>query len=198
MAFVAPDFEMRDRLPRLGWAGKAIAAIWGFADATVFFVAPEIWLTYIGLRHGTYAVLLAGLFATLGAVAGGLALYFFAAAEPAEARNLILWLPAVNAEALREARELLGKWDAIAVVGNPYSLLPFKLLAVEAPAAKVQPLFFGLATFVAYLSRTFFVALVAGFLGWLLRRTFGFRRLMTWALVLWALIYALYYGRFYF
>ena len=98
---------------------------------------------------------------------------------------------------MREAREILARWDAIAIVGNPYSLLPFKVLAVEAPAAKVQPLFFGLATFFAYLSRAFLIALIAGFLGWLFRRTFGTRRLIVWAMVFWAVMYALFFARFY-
>ncbi len=197
MAFVTPDFEMRDGLPRLGRAGKALAALWGLGDATIFFIVPDVWLTYVGLRHGTFAALVAGLFVTLGGFAGGMALYYFAAAEPVEARNLLLTLPAVNTDALREARELLARWDAIAVVGNPYSLLPFKVMALEAPAAKVQPLFFALATFFAYLSRAFLIALVAGFLGWLLRRTFGVRRMVIWALVFWGVMYALFFARFY-
>lgn len=197
MAFATPDFEMRDALPRLGWAGKALAALWALGDATVFFIVPDVWLTYVGLRNGTYAALVAGLFVTLGGFIGGMALYYFAAAEPAEARNLLLALPAVNADALRDARDLLARWDAIAIVGNPYSLLPYKVMALEAPAAKVQPLFFALATFFAYLSRAFLIALLAGFLGWLLRRTYGTRRLTIWALSFWAAMYALFFALFY-
>lgn len=197
MAFATPDFEMQDPLPPLRWPGKIVAAVWAFADATVFFIVPDIWLTYVGLKHGTFAALLAGLFVTLGGVIGGLALFFFASSEPAEARNILLMLPAVNAEALQDARALLARWDAIAVVGNPYSLMPFKVLAVEAPAAKVQPLLFGLATFFAYLSRAFLIALIAGFLGWLFRRTFGVRRLVIWAMLFWAVMYALFFVRFY-
>ena len=53
------------------------AAVWGFAEATFFFFIPDILLTYIAFRHGVRKASVATLYAVLGAVFGGMLMYFW-------------------------------------------------------------------------------------------------------------------------
>jgi hypothetical protein len=49
---------------------NGIAALWGLAEATLFFIVPDVWLTLITVWSPRKA-LIACLFALLGALAGG-------------------------------------------------------------------------------------------------------------------------------
>jgi hypothetical protein len=72
------------------------AALWGFAEATLFFLVPDVLLTGIAMRKGLRVALLASLAAAAAATAGGLIMYRWAAADAAGARQVIDLLPAVS------------------------------------------------------------------------------------------------------
>jgi hypothetical protein len=167
--------------------------LWGIGDASLFFIAPEVGLSYAALRYGLWRTLVLGLFVTIGAFAGGLAMYFLADAYPAEVRNLLLKVPGINADLLAEVRGDLRKTNAVVVLASAYSLTPFKAAAAEAAGQNVQIVFFALETFFAYLSRAFMAALVFGFIGWALRKSLGWKTLVLRAMILWALWYAAYF-----
>ena len=57
------------RIMRIGRA-NAIASLWGFAEATVFFIVPDVLLSWLALRSPKSG-LIACLFALLGALIGG-------------------------------------------------------------------------------------------------------------------------------
>ena len=60
-----------------------IALAWGFAEATLFFIVVDVLITYVtvyfGMRRGVETVF----FATIGAVAGGAAMYHWGGDDPA-------------------------------------------------------------------------------------------------------------------
>jgi hypothetical protein len=121
-----------------------IAGLWGFAEATLFFLVPDIWLTALAVRRGLKPALLACLAALAGALLGGLAMYGWGAADPATARTVMDWVPAIDAATIGQVRTALYEDGAVAVFLGPLLGVPYKIYAVEAAGAGI-----GLAVFLA-------------------------------------------------
>src|SRR3546814_12347528 len=56
-------------------AAHAVSLLWGFAEATVFFVVPDVWISRRALSSWRAALRGCG-FALAGALVGGVLLYF--------------------------------------------------------------------------------------------------------------------------
>src|SRR5436190_634460 len=67
-------------LPLLGLTGIFAAVAWGFAEATLFFIVPDVLITLIALFSFKKSAL-AMLLATLGAVVGGALMFQWALAS---------------------------------------------------------------------------------------------------------------------
>lgn len=66
----------------IGWL-LLMAGIWGFAEATFFFIIPDVILTLIAM-HGLRRGMTACLIALFGAMLGGIVIYFAATYDFAE------------------------------------------------------------------------------------------------------------------
>ena len=65
-----------------------IAGLWGFAEATFFFLVPDVWLSFLAIESFTQGV--AGSFAALaGALNGGSLMWFYGRRSPLEAFNFL-------------------------------------------------------------------------------------------------------------
>lgn len=112
-----------------------VAALWGFAEATLFFLVPDIWLTAVAVSRGRTAAFLAAGWAIAGAAAGGAVMYAWASADPARAMAAVDLLPAVSTAMIASSREALmqnGLWQLFvgSMTGTPY-----KIFAAAAPGA---------------------------------------------------------------
>jgi hypothetical protein len=121
-----------------------IAGLWGFAEATLFFLVPDIWLTAQAVRRGLKPALLACLAALAGALLGGLAMYGWGAADPEAARGMLGWVPAIDATMIARVQADLHAIGVPAIFLGPLLGVPYKIYAVETAAAGV-----GIATFLA-------------------------------------------------
>lgn len=121
-----------------------IAGLWGFAEATLFFLVPDIWLTAIAVRRGLKPALLACPTALAGALLGGLAMYGWGAANPEAARDVLDWVPGVDPAMIAEVQTSLAEDGAMAMFLGPLLGIPYKIYAVEAAGAGIGP-----ATFLA-------------------------------------------------
>jgi membrane protein YqaA with SNARE-associated domain len=111
----------------------AAAAAWGFAEATLFFLVPDVYLTRIALRDGRGA-LLASLAAAAGALCGGALMWAWGAADPAAALAVVERVPAVSPAMLERVRGELLASGWLAVVLGPTRGTPYKLYAVQSAA----------------------------------------------------------------
>ncbi len=173
---------------RHAWNTAAFA--WGFAEATLFFVVPDLLLSAIGLKRGARAGAIASLWAALGAGLGGAAMYAWSAREPELARAAVLAVPAVSeamADAARAAIDAHG-WF-LATLAGPLSTTPFKLYAILAPHVNAPFALFAAASVIARLPRF----LLASLGGALLRRWFADRAL-PWLAAAWVLFYAAFFA----
>lgn len=107
----------------------AVAAGWGFAEATAFFIVPDVWLSKVALRHPRRAME-ATLSALGGALVGGVLTYRWGAKVPAEESSAMLQrLPAISETMITNAeRDLVAKGDLAVLVG-PTKGVPYKIFA---------------------------------------------------------------------
>lgn len=174
----------------------ALAAAWGFAEATAFFVVPDVWLTRLALRSGRRAAYACAA-TTLGAVVGGVATCLWARrVPPAASRTALVRLPAVSGRMVDRCVEDLSRHGAPALLLGPPRGVPYKLYA---RAAGVQGLPLGALvawSVPARLPRFVLAVLLAAGLRDAGRRAFGgaaTARLAPWAhAAFWAANYGWY------
>ncbi|MEZ5924513.1 MAG: hypothetical protein R3D57_09015 [Hyphomicrobiaceae bacterium] len=114
----------------------AASALWSLAEATVFFVVPDVILSATTVRFGARAGVVAALAAAVAAAAGGLLVYLATADGLVDSFALLDRLPAISAAMIAGVRAELagGSWPAAMLWGS-FSGIPYKLYAASAAAA---------------------------------------------------------------
>ena len=179
----------------VGGLGILLAFLWGLAEATFFFVVPDVFLSLVALLGGwrTWRHILG---AVCGALLGGALLFQWAHVKPAQARDAVARVPFIRESMFTKVDEGLRRRGLSAVFFGSVTGVPYKLYAVEAPRFFSQRDFL-LATPAARGVRFFAVWFVfAGFAAWLRK----YRNCQRWHLVsgyaaVWIVVYAFYWGR---
>lgn len=114
----------------------AVLAAWGFGEAVVLPVVPDVLLGILVLSAPTHAPVLFGA-AVVGGVAGGMTLWALLRHRPSMARRLIELQPALGQPGLTEARDRLGRYGALVGMAQVGPGLPLK--AYLAALADVAP-----------------------------------------------------------
>ena len=182
---------------RLGnsWWNRLVtlgAGLWGLAEATVFFIVPDVLLSFIA-QVSLKRALLAALAAVAGALVGGALLHAFANADPQAAQALLLNVPGISPELVARVAELTEHGQLAGMVAGSLSGAPYKIFAVDAATAGVPLWAFLMASAPARLLRFALVALAS----WLvLARLLGHLALRTRRLLLAGFWLAFYAGYF--
>lgn len=170
------------------------AAGWGVAEATLFFLAPDVILTAAVPRFGLRAALRLSVIAAFSAAMAGIFMYAWGAHDAAGAHRAMLMVPAIGPDLLaRTAREMAGFWPLHLFTGSVTGVA-YKLYAIEAGARGIAIVPFVLASFVARLAR---FALTTGFTALIVRILARLHALRWKYLVLalgWTLFYAVYFS----
>lgn len=116
----------------------AIAALWGFAEATAWFVVPDVWLTYVATRDGAASALRAALVTAIAAALGGALVWLAGAADTEWTRAALDRVPAIGPAMIAAAGAEMasGSWP-LAVLHGSLSGVPYKIYAAEAGAAGI-------------------------------------------------------------
>jgi len=170
---------------------KGLALAWGFAEATLFFVVPEVLITWVALERLRLAVA-ASLWALLGALAGGALMFWWGAARHDQALAAVERVPAVSVEMLAEIEYSLGEHGPRAMIPGAFIGRPYKAYAVQSPAVGISPLAFLAASVPARLVRFLLAAVVTGGCAHLLRRRPA-RRKRAVFVAFWVTLYALFW-----
>lgn len=180
-------------MKRHAWNVAAFA--WGLAEGTLFFIVPDVVLSYIALRFGLRRALTACFFAALGAASGGVIMYLWSAHDAAAAHAAVAAVPAISEDMIALARSdmLRTDWFSATLLG-PLTRTPYKVYAILAPQLQAPLSWFAVASIFARLPRFLVVsagiALVRHYLG----PRIGEKRL-TWALLGgWLLFYAAFFA----
>jgi len=168
----------------------ALVFAWGAAEAVAFFVVADVAITLITAHKGFRAGFIATLWATGGALLGGMVVYFWAAADPTTVARMLDFVPAVSSGQIAAAKqEMSDDWIAATIFGG-FSGDPYKLYAATAGEQGISLLPFLAVSVGARFSRFLSTALLAQALTWTLKRVGR----QQWALPLIALVWIGFYA----
>lgn len=175
--------------------GVPLCFAWGFAEATLFFVVPDVGVGLVALMRPRRAFP-AAVAAVVGAVAGGVILYLAAQGAGSVVGDAVDGVPFIPQRMVVEAGGDLADHGGVAVVLGPLEGVPYKLYAVEMAARDWGVASFAAWTAVARSARIVPVGLVVGVLGWGLRRRVERRPLRFVAAygLVWGAVYARYWA----
>lgn len=168
-----------------------LAGAWGFAEATLFFVIPDVLLGWIALRDGRRAAIATGV-AILGALAGAALLL----AAPSFFAPLVARVPGIPDAMVARAAQQVAQQGVWAMILGPLGGIPFKVYAIELARAGTPAWLILLAAIPARLGRFALVAALCALIGRALRGFIAKRPRATIAIYVgvWAIEYAVYFA----
>ena len=175
--------------------GIVIAFLWGLAEATVFFIVPDVFLSWIALSDKNKA-LLASLSATLGAIIGGVIIYIFAYANVSPVEGFLVQIPAIDSQMVDQVNREIRDSGLISIFTGPLKGVPYKIYASAAGASGLSFLFFIMISIPARLFRFLIVSLVTSLF---IRHFFSSKSLQEQRIVLavfWIVFYLYYFIHF--
>jgi membrane protein YqaA with SNARE-associated domain len=150
--------------PSILWAGFA----WGFAEATLFFIVPDVLLTLVALFSFRRSQRLLACI-LLGALAGGSIMFYLGAKDPVRAQAVVQRVPFVS-HAMFDKTQLAFQRDGIwALTKSPGNGIPYKVYAVQANKYSGLLLFL-MVSLLARLERFALFWLIAGAMGFFFRK----------------------------
>jgi membrane protein YqaA with SNARE-associated domain len=168
------------------------ALLWGFAEATFFFIVPDVLLSWVAVDKPR-AALSACLWATLGALIGGTLMFAWGATALNRASAALDSVPAISQEMCDSVAEQIRTRGAAALFLGPLTGTPYKIYAVQAGGDQIGLLPFLLISVPARLGR---FALITGVTVLICRAfprmTLFIRRSIH--AVVWTIFYTWYFG----
>jgi len=172
---------------------NALAWFWGFSEATVFFIVPDVLLSWLAIDSYKRA-LVASLWVLCGALVGGCLLWFLGRTEPQALREIFVSLPAINDAMISNVRSQLQESGLVAMFIGPLSGTPYKIYALEAGNMGYGLAVFLLISIPARLIRFLLVIVIAGALGHLARGKLSLRSARILHIIFWIALYAWYFS----
>jgi hypothetical protein len=137
-----------------------LAFFWGMAEASLFFIVPDVLVSLVALRRGWHRGAMVALGAAFGALLGGAIMLAWASRDPAVAVAAVALVPNISDAMMAGARADLAARGVMALAVGGLSGVPYKIYAVEAPGLGLAlPVL--LATLPVRLARFLAVAAVA-------------------------------------
>lgn len=138
----------------------ALAFAWGVAEATFFFIVPDVLLTLIACR-ALKPALKATTAALVGAILGGTLMYAIGRLDPVTARAFLDHIPAISPALIARVASQISENGLWAVLLGPMKGIPYKIYAVEWGARAGSPVEFLLISIPARYIRFFLAAVLA-------------------------------------
>jgi membrane protein YqaA with SNARE-associated domain len=175
-------------------AQLVIALLWGFAEATFFFLVPDVWLSFLAVESFTAGVA-ASLVALAGALNGGAMFWLWGRNNESSAKAFLCKIPAIGPELVEKVAGQIASRGVVAVLLGPLQGIPYKIYAVESGARNRSLAAFLLISIPARYIR-FFVAVAAFALAAKYLLPFGLQGKRIAVAVFWTAFYAFYFRKF--
>jgi membrane protein YqaA with SNARE-associated domain len=172
-------------------AALVVAFLWGLAEATLFFIVPDVFLIVVGCRALRPAIK-ATLAALLGALVGGAIMFGYGQ------RRIVEHVPGISVRLVNSVDADLHKRGILAVLIGPLKGVPYKIYAVEWRARGGALLPFLLvsipARWIRFALSVFIARGVANMLAHWTQRRLGVE--LTILAIFWVAFYAFYFTHF--
>jgi membrane protein YqaA with SNARE-associated domain len=170
-----------------------LALLWGFAEATLFFIVPDVLISIVVIRSGWRRGIACALIAALGAAVGGLTMYAFAAHAPDAAQAVVAAVPAIDLVMIERNGAAFAEGGYWAMLRGSFGGVPYKIYAVAAGAQhRAWPLFVLLSPLVR-LPRFFLTVLLTAIGDRLAARWLTMRGRLGALIAFWVIFYAIYF-----
>jgi len=168
-----------------------IAFIWGFAESTIFFIIPDVILTYIAFFYWIKKWIKASFWAVFGALLGWSLIYFLAWSF---SYHFFEYIPLINEKMTLLTKDLIRE-NIINIIYGPLNWIPYKLYAYWSWIEHISYFKFLILSFLARIWRFLLVVFIAGTIGYFAKNSKNkYKRL--WQIIfiiVWILIYIVYY-----
>ena len=172
-----------------------LAGVWGFAEATLFFILPDVLLSYYALNKKGQLIRLS-VIALIGALLGGTLMYCWGQYHFATAYEWVESVPAINDELMVMVKRQMQSSGMWSIMIGPLQGLPYKTFAAQAYVSGISIEAFLLISIPARLLRFLAITYVARWIVRGLLNNLQRKSLVTvWAGV-WILVYGLYFYHF--
>ena len=173
---------------------RLAAALWGFAEATLFFIVPDVLLSFAVVARGWRPAVAASVWALAGALLGGVIMYLWGAADPAGALVVIELVPAISPAMVAQVQQDLAGQGFIALFRAGVTGVPYKIFAASAPQAGIGLAPFVLGSAAARLGRFLLAVIGTALVDAVLARRLARRGRLALLACFWVLFYALYWS----
>lgn len=170
---------------------RAVAFLWGFLEATVFFLVPDVYLTGVVLKADSRKILVAFFYSLSGALLGGVILYAFAFSHPLNTLDWFDHIPGISTKLIQNVRVNISAEGLTSMFKGMFQGVPYKLFAAAWGEKGGDLSLFIFLTIVARGSRFIFSILVAAFL-----KILGTRFVKKWNTWRWV-VYSMFWSIFY-
>lgn len=171
-----------------------IAVLWGFAEATVFFVAPDFWLSIVAARSSLRRALIACVCAASGALVGGVVMYLWSVHDLEAATRAADMAPAISAGLIARISQEIRDYGVWAMFIGPFSGGAYKIYAVRAADGGIGLLAFALVSIPARLLRFVIVSTLVHLLATRVLGNWSVRRKLVLLLSCWLIFYSFYFS----
>ncbi len=172
---------------------RTLAALWGCAEATLFFIVPDVLLTSLALTSLGKA-LWAALVAALAATTGGILVWYCAAHDPEATRGVLVHVPGISKTSFTTVQQLLESGLFDGMLHGAFSGVPYKIFAAEAGLSGTGLAQFALLSPIVRLPRFVVMSLIAWGLSRLVGGRLPDRQKLGISLALWAVFYVFYFA----
>ncbi len=174
---------------------RLISFLWGAAEASFFFVVPDVWLSRVALTS-LRAAFLNVLIAVLGALIGGIIVYFVGGYAFETVRFLINFIPAVHTEMVdRVGVDVQERSFLLSMIDASVSGVPYKIYALWAGHLNISLPVFLLFTVIARSLRFIAVIILARGIVVVLMRHMSLETMLMVHIAFWSVFYVLYFCR---
>ena len=168
-----------------------IVAGWSAAESAIFFIVADVPISWIAVRSGKKAAMLAAVVAAIASVVGAAIVFAWAGRDLGGAAATMTALPAIDSSLLARAAEDYHR-GSVAMLSGSFSGTPFKLYALE--AAKRPDFSLLLLAPLIRLPRFLLVALFVGSVSRFLSRWLDVRRRLALLAASWIVFYTFYFS----
>lgn len=169
-----------------------LAGIWGLAEATFFFIVPDVWLSMAG-RKKLSTGLVACIYSLVGALIGGLVMLFWGVYDQVGSNEFLERIPAINIEMIDKVNDDLIVQGLVAVLLGPLSGTPYKIYAVQAGGLGIGLWGFMLVSIPARLIRFILVTMFFHYSLKIVNRVISEKHNIKILLISWLTFYVFYF-----
>ena len=171
-----------------------ISFLWVFAEATFFFIVPDVWLTRVTIQDKKQAVRNV-VYCTAGAVTGGVLIYCLALVYMADLVMFFDKLPAISEDMIKNANSDISESGfASALLGAVVQGVPYKIYAAWAAALKINILYFCIVSTCVRIVRFVIVTLITIGVCTILKNHTSLRFLYDLHIGVWIIFYIFYFA----